>query len=52
VTPRGLTLNRKDPVVDQWGLQVQTALPGGFVLDTGYVGYHAYHQFTRTYVNP
>jgi hypothetical protein len=47
VTPRGLTLNRKDPVVDQWGLQVQSALPGGFVLDTGYVGYHAYHQFTQ-----
>ena len=51
VTPRGLDINRKDPVIDQWGLQVQTALPGGFVLDTGYVGYHAYHQFTRTYVN-
>ena len=51
VTPRGLTLNRKDPAVDQWGLQFQTALPGGFLLDTGYVGYHAYHQFTRTYAN-
>jgi hypothetical protein len=51
VTPRALDRNRKDPVVDQWGLQVQTALPGGFVLDTGYLGYHAYHQFTRTYAN-
>jgi Carboxypeptidase regulatory-like domain len=51
VTPRGLVRNRKDPTVDQWGLQVQAALPGGFVLDTGYVGYHAYHQFSRTYVN-
>ena len=28
-----------------------TALPGGFVLDTGYIGYHGYHQFTRWYIN-
>jgi hypothetical protein len=51
VTPRALDRNRKDPVVDQWGLQVQAALSGGFILDTGYLGYHAYHQFSRTYVN-
>ncbi|HWF48195.1 MAG TPA: carboxypeptidase regulatory-like domain-containing protein [Bryobacteraceae bacterium] len=51
VTPRALIRNRQDPTVDQWGLQVQTALPAGFILDTGYVGYHAYHQFARTYVN-
>ncbi len=51
VTPRALIRNRKDPTVQQWGLQVQTALPGGFVLDTGYVGYHAYNQFARTYTN-
>ncbi len=51
VTPRALIRNRRDPTVQQWGLQVQSALPGGFVLDTGYVGYHAYHQFARTYTN-
>jgi hypothetical protein len=51
VTPRGLSRDRKDPEVEQWGLQVQSALPGGFVLDTGYLGYHGFHQFTRTYVN-
>jgi hypothetical protein len=51
VTPRALQRDRQDPTVAQWGLQVQNSLPGGFVLDTGYVGSHAYHQFTRTYVN-
>jgi hypothetical protein len=51
VTPRGLYRNRKDPEVEQWGFQLQRALPGGFVLDTGYIGYHGFHQFTRTYVN-
>ncbi len=51
VTPRGLTRDRKDPEVEQWGFQVQTALGAGFVLDTGYIGYHGFHQFTRTYVN-
>jgi len=51
VTPRALIRNRKDPTVQQWGLQVQTALPGNFVLDTGYLGYHAYNQFARTYTN-
>jgi hypothetical protein len=51
VTPRSLVRNRRDPTVLQWGTQVQSALPAGFVLDTGYMGYHAYHQFARTYVN-
>jgi hypothetical protein len=51
VTPRALQRNRQDPTVGQWGLQVQTALPAGFILDTGYIGNHGYHQFTRTYVN-
>jgi hypothetical protein len=51
VTPRGLNRNLGVPTVIQWGLQVQTALPGGFILDTGYIGYHGYHQFTRWYMN-
>ncbi len=51
VTPRALGRNRKDPTVIQWGLQLQTALGAGFILDTGYIGYHGYHQFTRWYVN-
>jgi hypothetical protein len=51
VTPRALARNRQDPTVIQWGLQVQTALPAGFILDTGYIGYHGYHQFTRWYIN-
>ena len=51
VTPRALGRNRKDPTVIQWGLQIQTALPAGFILDTGYIGYHGYHQFTRWYLN-
>lgn len=51
ITPRGLDRNLNMPTVIQWGLQVQSALPGGFVLDTGYIGYHGYHQFTRYYVN-
>ncbi len=51
VTPRALQRNRQDPTVAQWGMQLQTALPAGFILDTGYIGSHAYHQFTRTYVN-
>jgi signal transduction histidine kinase len=51
VTPRALDRNLDLPTVIQWGLQIQTALPGGFVLDTGYIGYHGYHQFTRYYIN-
>jgi hypothetical protein len=51
VTPRALVRNLAIPTVIQWGLQVQTALPGGFILDTGYIGYHGYHQFTRWYIN-
>ena len=51
VSPRALERDRQDPTVAQWGMQVQSALPEGFVLDTGYIGYHGYHQFTRSYVN-
>jgi hypothetical protein len=51
VTPRALDRNLGIPTVIQWGLQVQQALPAGFVLDTGYIGYHGYHQFTRYYIN-
>lgn len=51
VTPRALMRDRQDPTVQEWGLQVQTALPAGFILDTGYIGYHGYHQFYRSYAN-
>ncbi len=51
VQPRGLNRRRLDPRVTQWGLQVQAALPAGFVLDTGYIGSYGDHMFTRTYVN-
>ena len=51
VTPRALDRNLGMPTDIQWGLQVQTALPADFVLDTGYIGYHGYHQFTRYYIN-
>jgi hypothetical protein len=50
-TPRAQQRSRQDPTVSQWGLQIETELPGSFVLDTGYLGSHGYHQFTRTYVN-
>jgi hypothetical protein len=50
-TPRAQQRSGQDPTVGQWGLQVQTELPAGFILDTGYMGSHGYHQFTRTYVN-
>ena len=51
VTPRALSRNLGVPTVIQWGLQIQQALPFGFILDTGYIGYHGYHQFTRWYIN-
>lgn len=51
VTPRALSRNLAIPTVIQWGVQIQQALPGGFVLDSGYIGYHGYHQFTRWYIN-
>ncbi len=51
VQPRGLARRRLDPRVTQYGLQVQTALPFRFILDTGYIGSWGDHQFTRTYVN-
>ena len=51
VQPRGLARKRLDPRVTQYGLQVQTALPLHFILDTGYIGSWGDHQFTRTYVN-
>jgi hypothetical protein len=51
ITPRALIRNRKDPTVQQWGFQTQTDLGSGFVLNTGYMGYHACNQFSRTYIN-
>lgn len=51
VQPRGLARKRQDPRVTQYGLQVQTALPYNFILDTGYIGSWGDHQFTRTYKN-
>lgn len=51
VQPRGLARKRRDPRVTQYGLQVQTALPYNFILDTGYIGSWGDHQFTRTYKN-
>lgn len=50
-TPRAQQRRRQNPTVDQWGLQVQTELPYSLILDTGYIGSHGYHQFTRTFVN-
>jgi hypothetical protein len=51
VQPRGLQRRRHDPRVTQYGLQVQTALPFHFTLDTGYVGSWGDHTFYRTYHN-
>ena len=51
VQPRGLQRKRLDPRVTQYGLQIQTALPYRFLLDTGYIGSWGDHQFTRTYRN-
>jgi hypothetical protein len=51
VQPRGLSRKRQDPRVTQYGIQVQAALPYRFILDTGYIGSYADHQFTRTYHN-
>lgn len=51
VQPRGLQRVRLDPRVTQYGIQVQTALPYRFVLDTGFIGSYGDHQFTRTYRN-
>jgi hypothetical protein len=46
-----LQRNRGDGSVAQWGLQVQSELPGGFILDTGYLGSHGYKLFARNYIN-
>jgi Carboxypeptidase regulatory-like domain/TonB dependent receptor len=51
VAPRALQRNRGDGSVAQWGLQVQSELPGGFILDTGYLGSHGYKLFARNYIN-
>jgi hypothetical protein len=51
VQPRGLARQRQDPRVTQYGVQVQVALPYRFILDTGFIGSYADHQFTRTYHN-
>lgn len=51
VQPRGLQRDRLDPRVTQYGIQVQTALPFRFLLDTGFIGSYGDHQFTRTYKN-
>ncbi len=50
-TPRAQQRRRQNPTVDQWGIQVQTELPAHFILDTGYICSHGYHQFTRTFIN-
>lgn len=51
VQPRGLARQRVDPRVTQYGVQIQTALPLHFILDTGYIGSWGDHQFYRTYKN-
>jgi hypothetical protein len=51
VQPRGLQRRRLDPRVTQYGLQIQTALPDRFILDTGYIGNWGDYQFYRTYHN-
>lgn len=51
IQPRGLQRDRLDPRVTQYGLEVQTALPYRFILDTGYIGSWGDHQFYRTYRN-
>ena len=51
VQPRGLARRRQDPRVTQYGLQVQAVLPYRLILDTGFIGSYADHQFTRTYHN-
>jgi hypothetical protein len=51
VQPRGLQRDRLDPRVTQYGLQIQTAMPYRFILDTGYIGSWGDHQFYRTYRN-
>jgi len=49
--PRALQRDRRDLYVEQWGLSVQAALPGNFVLQTGYTGTHGVRLFARTAEN-
>lgn len=49
--PRALQRNRRDLYVEEWGLSVQTALPGNFVFQTGYTGTHGVRLFARTVEN-
>ena len=49
--PRDLQRIMANPTVLQWGLQVQSELGAGLILDTGYIGNHGYHQFLRSDVN-
>ncbi|MFY9530006.1 MAG: TonB-dependent receptor, partial [Candidatus Acidiferrales bacterium] len=49
--PRALQRDRRDLYVEEWGLSVQTALPGNFVFQTGYTGSHGVRLFARTQVN-
>ena len=49
--PRALFRNRKNEQIGEWGFSVQNELPGGMLLDLGYLGNKGTHMFTRTEAN-
>ncbi len=50
--PRALIRKgRRDLYVEEWGLTVDQALPGSFLLTTSYLGSHGVRLFARSYEN-
>lgn len=43
--------HRRSQVFQEWGLQVQQILPGGFTAQAGYMGMENYHLNSRSYTN-
>jgi hypothetical protein len=44
--------NLVNPLTHQWNLNIERALPGGFLLTTAYVGTRGEHLFVNTDMNP
>src|SRR5262249_29176071 len=47
-----IVANLRNPLTHQWNLNIERALPGGFVVTTAYVGTRGEHLFVNQDFNP
>jgi hypothetical protein len=50
-SPTDYDRHRKSETFQEWGVQVQQILPGGFTAQVGYQGIHGIHLSSKSYIN-